>query len=344
MKKTLAFLKYFSLSAILVISSFFSYCQDPGPFMTDTVTFRVNMKYMIANTTFNPATDTVDIKGSMNGWQGNQFLQQVGTTEVYQIRMELIQGIVYAYKFRIHKAGTILTEQVDTTTRMIRVPDSLLTITNFYNNVNPAMIPMTFNCNLYYQVRAGHFTPNTDYVDVAGNFNQEGANDVLFNKGNDSIFSLTMFMDTALIGGPPLRFKFRFNGDWTTSELQADSARAYTLTGTSDSFTAWYNNTDPTIPAIPFVYDVMIQDTLHPARTVIGSYRYEDYNLKPEGNSKYRWYTADSINGAVTLIDSAFQITYTIDSLLLGKYLVFEVTPLTQDSITGLPVRGLFCR
>jgi len=147
-----------------------------------------------------------------------------------------------------------------------------------------------------------------------------------------------MFMDTALIG-EQLKFKFRFNGNWATSELPGDSSRTYTLTGSADSFTAWYNNIDPSVPSLPFVYDLGIQDTLYPARTVIGRYSYEDYNLKPEGKTRYQWFTADTIGGPVTPIDTAYHISYTIDSLFLGKYLVFQVTPLTKDSIVGLPVK-----
>jgi len=331
-------LKYLFLPALLILSSLISFSQNRGPVITDTVTFRVNMKYMIASSTFNPATDTIDITGSMNDWLGGNFLSQVGTTDVYQVRVELLQGVIYPYKFRIHKTGVILTEQVDTTTRMIRVPDTLLTVTNFYNNINPAAIPMTFNCDMFYQVKAGHFTPNTEFVDVAGNFNNNGANDVLFNVGNDSIFSLTMFMDTALIG-EQLKFKFRFNGNWATSELQGDSSRTYTLTGAANSFTAWYNNIDPSVPSLPVAYNLGIQDTLYPSRTVIGRYSYEDYNLKPEGKTRYQWYLADSIGGPVTPIDTAYHISYTIDSLFIGKFLVFEVTPLTKDSIVGLPVK-----
>jgi hypothetical protein len=338
-KQTFCYLRYCSLLAFLIFTFLFSSAQNSGPSMTDTVFFQVNMKYMISDSTFNPATDTVGIIGSMNDWQGSEFLQRVGTSDVYEIRMELLQGVVYLYKFRIHKADTILTEDVDTITRMTRIPDTTLFITNFYNNINPGTVPMKFNCNLYYQIKAGHFVPNTDFVDVAGNFNLEGANDVLFNLGNDSIYTLTLFMDTTLIGGPPLRFKFRFNGSWATAELPGDSSRTYTLTAATNSFTAWYNNIDPSVPSLPFVYDLSIQDTLYLAYTVSGSYRYEDYNLRPEGNSRYRWYVADTIGGPGIPIDSAFSVAYTIDSVYLGKYLVFEVTPLTQDSIIGLPVR-----
>lgn len=330
--------KLFTILIFLIFSSMLANARPTGPVIKDTVTFQVNMKYMIANSSFNPATDTIDIFGAVNQWQGGDFLHQVDSSTIYEIRMELSQSVIYSYRYRIHKAQQIIAEQVDTITRMIRVPDTLITVTRYFNNNNPATVPMTFNCNMYYMVRSGHFIPFTDFVDVAGNFNHEGGNDVLFSKGNDSIFSLTTFLDTTLIG-TPLKFKFRINGNWATSELQGDSSRVYMLTGTADSYTAWYNNIDPTIPALPFVHNVMIQDTIQAKRTITGSYQYEDYNLKPEGNSHYQWYTADSIGGVVTAITSANLISYTIDSLFLGKYLAFEVTPLTTDSIVGVPVR-----
>lgn len=327
-----------AISICLLLLPLLTSARKSNPGMTDTITFRVDMKYMIIDGTFNPLTDTAGMIISHGQWHETCFLERIGTSDVYEIRKELNLGVIYSFKFRIHQQDTVINEQTDAFTRMVRTPDTAITITRFFNNINPATVPMTFNCNMYYQIHAGHFVPNTDFVDVAGNFNNESANDVLFIDGYDSLFKVTLFMDTALIGGPPLQFKFRVNGNWQTSELQGDSGRTYTLTGTNDSFTAWYNNIDPTMPALPFVYDLLIQDTLYPKRTVTGSYRYEDYNLRPEGNSRYRWYTADSIGGAVTMIDSAFSISYTIDSVYLGKYLAFEVMPLTRDSVAGLPV------
>jgi hypothetical protein len=329
------------LSAFILLPAAVSFAGPSGPKMTDTITFRVNMKYMIGDGSFNPATDTVDISGTMNGWSGADLLQREGTSDIYQIRFELLAGTVASYKYQVRRADTIITEDItDNTTRKYRVPDTTSSVTAFFSNYNPASVPMTFICDMYYQVKAGHFTEFSDYLDVAGNFNNEGANDVLFNLGDDSLFRVTLFLDTALVGGPPLQFKFRINGSWATSELQGDSSRTYTLTGTNDSFTAWFDNIDPSVPALPIAYDLIIQDTLNPNIAVTGSYRYEDYNLKPEGNSVYQWYVADSIGGPVTLIDSADLVTYTIDSAYVGKYLVFEVTPVTQDSIAGLPVKA----
>jgi len=322
----------------ILFITFNVFSQDHEPLFSDTVHFQVNMTYMVQNGTFHPSTDTVDIAGSMNNWKGD-ILQRIDTTYIYLITYVFPDAAVYSYKFRIRSTDTI-PESVDSMSRFIRVLDSTMTVINYFNNVNPATFPMTFNCNMYYQIAAGHFSPATDFLDVAGNFNNEGAHDVLFPRSADSMYSLTLFFDTAMVNSDTLRFKFRFNGNWETAELQNDSSRAYTLTGSDDSFTCWYNNIDPAVPSLPFVYNVTILDSIVSKNTVTGAYSYEDFNLRLEGKSIYQWYLADSVGGALTAIDSAWNINYTIDSLYIGKYLVFEVKPITIDSVVGLPVRA----
>jgi hypothetical protein len=146
-----------------------------------------------------------------------------------------------------------------------------------------------------------------------------------------------------LYNTPTLRFKFRFNGNDSTEELQGDSDRIYLLHDTVGNnfniYTCWYNNIDPRIPALPIAYNLSIQDSLIADKIVTGIYTYEDYNLKPEGKSIYKWYRTDSLNGDVILIQDT-SLNYTIDSVAdVGKYLVFEVTPVTEDSVVGLSVR-----
>lgn len=312
--------------------------HDPGT--TDTITFRLDMTYMVANGRFHPGSDSLDIMGTMNNWQGSSLMQQVDTSYIYNLDLYLTPGKVYQYKYRINRdSAKIEVIPPDSANHFFRCPDTNLVVTDYYEDYNPSKIKMTFNCDLYYQVRSGHFTTTVDYLDVAGNFNNNGAYDVLFADGIDSMYSVTLLLDTSWANGIPLKFKFRFNGNWTTSELKNDSNRIYSLNFPSGSYTCWYDNIDPNIPAIPFAYNLSIQDSLIAKKTVTGIYTYEDYNLKPEGKSLYQWYRADSIGGALTAIDTATRINYTLDSLNdIGKYIVFEVTPVTYDSIVGLPV------
>jgi hypothetical protein len=316
--------------------------QNTGPLLTDSVKFRVNMSYMVTNGTFNPGTDTVMMKSNQVNDSLSAPMKQMESSYIYEITYLLTTGVTYSYQYNIHRAGTITNENADSLTRLIRVRDTLTIVNNFFNNYNPASIPMTFNCDLWYQIKAGHIIPSVDFLDVAGNFNNGGANDVLYPKSKDSLYSVTLFLDTALLQNPLLTFRFRINGDSATEELVVDSTRTYTLHDTvgnnPDVFTCWYNNIDPGVPALPIAYNLSIQDSLIIKKILTGIYSYEDYNLKPEGRSLYKWYRADSLGGALTLIQDT-SLNYKVDSASdIGKYLAFEVTPVTQDSIVGLPV------
>jgi hypothetical protein len=338
---------------ILIFSASNGQCNDNGPLKSDSVHIMVDMSFMVSSGVFHPLTDTVEMEGSMI--DSAKIMEFTGAGYVYKLSFYLPVDGLYTYKFRINAKDSIDTvyyETADPSTRTFRVKDTTQTIMNFYSNYHPGWIPMIFDCDMYYQIKAAKFSPALDYLDVSGNFNNWGAERIeLFPSITDSIYSFTLYYDSTALPAEPFRFKFRFNGDTATMELQGDSNRVFTMTTTDHHFFCWYDNLDPNVPAVPFVYDVVInestvEDSLVSRRIYTGAYRYEDYNLKLEGKSLYQWYSADSIGGMLTPIDSAWNINYIIiDSLktdsvkndLFGKYLVFEVTPVTIDSVTGLP-------
>jgi hypothetical protein len=327
------FLLFFSAAA---------FGQKGAPRLTDTINFRVNLSYMVTHGTFHPATDSVVISGNMDTVQKKRRMQRIDTTYLYETSYALTAGAFYSYKFSIYRPDSIIKESVDSLTRIVHVPDSIYTVTNDFNNYNPAKVPMTFVCDLYYQIRSLHFVPHIDYLDVAGNFNNNGANDVLFQlpHSTDSLYTVTLFMDTAKIGDT-LKFKFRFNGNWVTSELQGDPDRTYVLLAAGNTFTCWYNNIDPNNPAVPIASDVVIQGTDVVGEVLTGSYVYEDYNLYPEDTSVYKWYRADSITQPQPLLlTDTLGLNYVLDTLDIGKYIAFEVTPVAKNP-AGLPVVGL---
>jgi hypothetical protein len=195
-----------------------------------------------------------------------------------------------------------------------------------------------------YQAESGTFDTVSDYVDVEGNFNNGGAWDLLYLRAGDSIHRATLFFDTAMIGGAPLTFKFRINGDPAREELAGQAPRSYSLhiptLPDPNRYYCWFDDTNPNIPAPPWVTDLFIQGNLISGSTVTGSYAYHNLNGIPEGVSLYKWYKTDTIGAPLVPIDSAWQVNYTIDSTLdIGQYLVFEVTPVAAygDSTTGQP-------
>jgi hypothetical protein len=311
----------------------------------NVTTFNVDMTYMVLVNAFDPAVDSVDITGTMNGWGGSPLMGRVDTSYVYTLAMPLDPGIVYKYKYRVNR-DTATTEFLNGNPRYFRAPDTLITLNQFFYDYNPATVPMTFLCDMRYQQEAGNFDTVTDYVDVAGNFNNGGAWDLLYLLDGDSIHRATLFFDTTMIGGAPLSFKFRINGDPAKEELTGQPPRSYTLHTPSLSdpnrYYCWFDDTNPNIPAPPWVTDLFIQGTLISGSTVTGSYAYHNLNGIPEGNSLYKWYKTDTIGGVLVPIDSAWQVNYTIDSTLdVGQYLVFEVIPVAAsgDSAIGQPVQ-----
>ena len=306
--------------------------------------FTVNMKYAEQFGLFNPDVDTVCIVGTMNNMMGSPRMQRVDTTLDYYYIYSLDPGSVQQYKYRINADSSGL-ELLNKPNRQIRIPDTLLEISNDFNNYNPAKRPMTFQCNMGYYIKAHHFYPQTDFLDVAGNFNHWGANEVLFDSDGDSVYVFETCLDTTWFQYGPLVFKFRINGDMQSAEPRVpyhSYAFHDTINNNPNVFSTFYNNLDPSIPTPPWVYDLDIQGLLIYKKILTGAYSYENVNGIPEDSTTYQWYQSpDAIGSVLTPIDSAHYITYTIDTLDIGKWLVFEVTPRAAygDSATGLPVR-----
>jgi hypothetical protein len=309
------------------------------------ITFRVDMSQWAAEGRFHPSTDSLDMSGTMNNWNGSVLLQKVDTTLVYQIVLKLNAATVQEFRFRINRD----TNNAELTSHMYRVPNDTTSVTFMYNDYDTTTVPITFRCHMLYQISSFRFNPlpQHDYLDVGGTFNGNGAYDLLFDRANDSIYELTLNLPRILISSvTPLAFKFRMNGDWTTSEFQTSgNYRTYflqdTTGGVRNLVDVWYDDINPAIPACPIASNVYIQGKYAAGQILSGAYSYEDYNLRPEGNSLYRWYIADSTTQVSLTPIGDSTINYVVDSLNAGKYIAFEVTPVasgTGDSLTGKPV------
>ncbi|MCX6252281.1 MAG: T9SS type A sorting domain-containing protein [Bacteroidetes bacterium] len=316
------------------------------------VTFQVDMQYQVAKGTFNPATDSVDIAGTMNSWGGSAYMTRVpGNVCTYEISytFDTTAVKIQEYKYRINKDWATSEFPNGGANRMMWVPGTAKTILNVYDNYKPGTVPMTFKCHMLYQINAGHFDPAIDYLDVAGGMNGWGAYDVLFDRGHDSIYVINMNIDTGYIhNGLPVEFKFRFNGDWSTAEFPNGSNRSYSIQdttgGVQNLVDVWYNDLNPGIATPPWAYDLAITGNLSVTSVVTGTYTYEDVNYLPEGASTYKWYRADSISQATPEeITGATAVTYTLAAADANKYIAFEVTPIAQgpgDSLVGKAVKG----
>ena len=316
------------------------------------ILFQVDLSQWAAQGKFNPVTDSIDMPGTFNNWQGSAKFQ-LKDSMIYQLSLLLDSLTVQQFRFRINR-DTNRTEFPGGQNRMIRIPGHPITVRYHYNDFDTTTVPITFRCNMYYQIRAFHFDPQPykDFVDVAGSFNNWGAYDVLFDNPvdslRDSIYTLTLNLPRTLISPyTPLAFKFRINGNPNTSEFPDGPYRKYflqdTTGGVKNLVDVWYNDENPSILAPPRAYNLLIEGVYYATQTLTGSYLYEDQNLRPEGKSIYKWYRTDSITQVNPVLISDTSINHVVDSITdFHKFLAFEVTPVAQgtgDSLIGKPVR-----
>ena len=313
-----------------------------------TITFRVDMTYQKDIGAFNPFTDTLDIPGTMNNWSGSPRMNSTTTPLVYELAYTVDSGTIQEYKFRIN--GDWATSEFPNggPNRMYLVPGNDATVTSIYDDYQPGTVPVTFKCHMAYQIMIGNFDKSKDYLDIAGTMNSWGAYDVMFDRGNDSVYVINLNIDTMnIVNVTPIEFKFRINGDWATSEFPDGGAnRLYRVEDTTNGYKnivdVWYNDEDPAIPAPPLAMNVKLQGNLTVGETLTGSYSYYDINGDPEGNSHYNWYRADSLTQPeAEEIIGVMSVNYVVTEADLHKYIAFQVTPVsaTGDPNVGNPVR-----
>ncbi len=71
--------------------------------------------------------------------------------------------------------------------------------------------------------------------------------------------------------------------------------------------------------------------------TLTGSYVYSDLNGDEEGPTLLKWYRADDATGTNQVEVATDTLTYTLVADDEGKYMLFEVTPVTADTVAGDP-------
>ncbi len=111
-------------------------------------------------------------------------------------------------------------------------------------NVNSVGAPknadVVFNVDMRLPIANGIFKPATDYVDVAGTFNNwDGGSSHLTDVDGDGIYTLTI---PALGTFQQIEYKYRINGDWNTSEFPSGGANRVYRTSYYNMLNDVYNN------------------------------------------------------------------------------------------------------
>jgi hypothetical protein len=302
------------------------------------ITFVIDMIYQAEIGNFYE-TDFVDVTGTINNWQGSAPMEHIGYF-LYSITLIANPGPV-EYLFRINGNPLNSEDFGPGVYRMTwAVAGEPYSVYHFFNDYNWNAWPVTFEVDMNAEIDAGNFDPENDFLDIAGSMNGWGSHYVLFDREwtGDGIYTVNMLID---IYNPYIEFKFRINGDWTTSEFPVGGPNRYwavqdTTGGLVNLYECIYNLTD--VPYAPYVYDVFIEGDLLVGEEITGKYTYFDPNADPEGISLYQWYqTSDSSGSDAVPIDGAVHQIYTINEEDFGKYLIFEVIPV---AVSGDPLYG----
>jgi alpha-amylase len=108
---------------------------------------------------------------------------------------------------------------------------------------------LTFQVNMKFAIKNGLFNEKTEFVDVAGTFNNwGGTSQKLSDADGDSIYTRT---NTGFTVGEQIQLKFRINGAWNGREefSGGGSNRYFTVNTTTDTLSVWYN--DEKLPSGP---------------------------------------------------------------------------------------------
>lgn len=156
--------------------------------------------------------------------------------------------------------------------------------------------------------------------------------------------SVLIRMPSALRSDNNMALLFYENGKWVeyaqgaegsmTKQLQAGNY--YIKIIGSGYFVGRY---ELTIESSPIASNVSISGTQRVEKTLTGKYSYADGQNDPETGSTYRWLRAYTANGEYTAISGATGKRYSLTSHDLGKYIKFEVTPVSGiEPKSGVPV------
>jgi len=143
------------------------------------VTFTVNMSVQETLGFFNPATQTVEVRGDFNGWAGTTLAAQGAGLYEATILVGSTPGQAQNYKFFTAGPGATGYESGSNRTfNFAANPDgaptpALVLPTVFFSNqdVVPDYRPVTFSVDMTVLETAGGFTPGVDSVKVSGSFN-----------------------------------------------------------------------------------------------------------------------------------------------------------------------------
>ena len=230
------------------------------------VTFSVNMSVQTALGYFNPATDTVEVRGPFSSWVGTQLVDQGGGIYRGTARVSGAAGPI-SYKFFTagvraggYESGGDRSFNLALNSDQAPTPDQVLDVV-FFSGVNsvPDFRPVTFEVNMNRQIELGSFVAGTNTLEIRGGMNswEGGAYWRLTDSDSDGIYTGTF----SITGAANSSVEYKFH----TSNWENVPNRSIMLGPVQQGQTAptvFFNNDSGATRQVTFAVDMSIQQAM----------------------------------------------------------------------------------
>ncbi len=208
-----------------------------GPAWASSVTFQIDMSVQETLGNFNAESDIVVVRGSFNGWAGND--QQVTLDgEIYTGTFDIDDGNI-EYKYVIVPGeGDDVWESIGNRTATIS-GDTVLDLVYFNDNNGQAVpVEVLFSVDMQVQILNGNFDPDADLIVVRGghdNLGQWGGAVALERQTGSDVYALWIQFDD-VSAGQAVEYKFVMldNGDESQATWESVDNRSFAPTGNEE--------------------------------------------------------------------------------------------------------------
>lgn len=214
----------------------FSSCSEtPSELPLDSyreVIFNVDMTKAINEGSFDGSGDSI----SLIIYSFEEFeLNDENGDDIYSVVIsDMIFGKTYEYRFALNDS----LETLNGNNRTFTVQNDINIINDYYNELYPTIL--TFLVNMSHQIELGNFNPESDFLDVAGTFNDWDGSNSHLDEGENKIYQISI---TTVEAGEEIEFKFRINGSWDSAEFPGGgSNRTYTVIQGENILEYWYSD------------------------------------------------------------------------------------------------------
>jgi len=186
---------------------------------TPTVEFKCNMSVQIKRGTFNPAADSIWVRGNFTDWAGKDFMltDQDGDSIYSTVNNNFTLGQSLVFKY-VHSPDTW--ESTGNRT-LIVVSGANLTSTCWNDScvfIPTKTIQVTFTVNMELERLSGLFNPQTDSVSVRGSFNGWESTWMRTIPNHTDVYRITTPVIAAI--DDKINFKFFYSpGTWEENNL-----------------------------------------------------------------------------------------------------------------------------